>query len=400
MAFSTIGTLGSTNEKTSDSSLTLTVSATAEAGNLVIVVCSLDNVGTTDAETTQLSLADSAGNTWTKVREQTESSGAANDGVTLSVWYSVLTSQLASGSGTITVTSSSDVTAKVIEAYEFSLGSSSVALGDGTSLAVGQAASGQPGALNVSGMTSREYLLIDVIGIERGTTTTLTPQSGYTEFMNSGTSGGVTAENQSLLASYRIATLTTDTSDPAIGTGVQHVHMLFALYETGGGGTNLSPAGQTRTRAIGTASLVPEQLLRPVSDSVDGSWTDQSSGTVLYAAIDDDPLSDTDYIRSELTPSNSGCRVKIASGSDPALSTGHKIVWRVAKSANDGTINMTVTLRQGGGNSLGGGTQIASFTRNNVSTTLTTYEETLSGVQADSITDYTDLYLEFYANQV
>jgi hypothetical protein len=75
------------------------------------------------------------------------------------------------------------------------------------------------------------------------------------------------------------------------------------------------------------------------------------------------------------------------------------IRWRTGKDSTGGaTINMTVKLYQGGGNTVGGGTLIASFSRNAVDA-LTTYEETLSGGQADTITDYTDLYLEFAANQ-
>jgi len=141
----------------------------------------------------------------------------------------------------------------------------------------------------------------------------------------------------------------------------------------------------------------PSQLLAPSADSVDGAWTDQAGGTSLAAAIDETTASDTDYIRSELSPSNSGCRVKLGAGTDPASSTGHVIHWRPGKSATGGeTIDMTVKLRQGGGNSLGAGTLIATFTRNNVDA-FTSYAETLSGGEADSITDYTDLYLEFFA---
>lgn len=140
------------------------------------------------------------------------------------------------------------------------------------------------------------------------------------------------------------------------------------------------------------------QALVPSADSVDGNWTDSGGGTSLAAQIDETSASDADYILSELSPSNSSCRVKLASGGDPGVSTGHVIEWRVGKDTTGGqTINVTVTLRQGGGNSLGGGTQIATFTRNNVDA-LTTYQETLSGGEADSITNYTDLYLEFSAN--
>jgi len=61
---------------------------------------------------------------------------------------------------------------------------------------------------------------------------------------------------------------------------------------------------------------------------------------------------------------------------------------------------MTVKLYQGGGDSLGAGTLIATFARNNVGQALTTFVESLSGAEADAITNYADLYLEFFANQV
>ena len=138
------------------------------------------------------------------------------------------------------------------------------------------------------------------------------------------------------------------------------------------------------------------QLLAPSADSVDGTWTDQGGGTALAAAIDELTPSDSDYIQSVSAPSNAGCRVKLATGSDPSASTGHIIHWRVQRSGS-GTLGMTVVLKQGGGNSLGAGTTIASFTRNSIGVGFSTFDETLSGAQADAITDYADLYLEFYA---
>jgi hypothetical protein len=144
--------------------------------------------------------------------------------------------------------------------------------------------------------------------------------------------------------------------------------------------------------------IVGTQILLASADSVDGAWTDQAGGSSLFAAIDEAAASDSDYIRSELNPSASGCRVKLSSGGDPHVSTDHVISWRTGKTGG-ATINMTVKLYQGGGDSLGGGTLIASFARDNVGA-LTTYEETLSGAEADSITDYTDLYLEFFADTV
>jgi hypothetical protein len=180
-----------------------------------------------------------------------------------------------------------------------------------------------------------------------------------------------------------------------------------ANLDTGASGTRIDiRAGSAFyiDDVVGNATTWPgpvpgaPQTLLASADSVDGSWTDDTGGTNLSGAIDETTASDTDYIQSELSPSASGCRVKLESGGDPASSSDHEIQWRAGKNATGGqTINMTVKLYQGGGNSLGGGTLIADFDRNAVDA-LTDYVETLSGGEADAITDYTDLYLEFHAN--
>lgn len=173
-----------------------------------------------------------------------------------------------------------------------------------------------------------------------------------------------------------------------------------------GGGTysatqTITASAVVHTRAIGTATVDRDQQVAvPSADSVDGAWTDQAGGTSLAVAIDETTPSDSDYIRSEVGPSNSGCRVKLASLTDPTSSVAHEIHWRAGKDFVSGPqINMTVKLYQGGGDSQGAGTLIASFTRNDVQA-FATYVETLSGAEADSITNYADLYLEFFANQV
>jgi hypothetical protein len=239
VAFASVGSLGTAQEKTADTSLTLTVSATAEAGNLVAVLAGCDNEATADGETNQLSISDSAGNTWTKLREQTESSGAADDGCCAAIFVSVLTNQLASGSGTITLTSASTRTAKVMEAWEFTLDETEIALGDGSSVGVAQGGSGQPGAVSVSGMTSRGYLLLYVLGMERESVS-FTPGTGYTAMTGAETTGGAADTNQFAIGAYRIATLTSDSPDPSTGTGAQHVQILAAIYEVPAAG---SPSG-------------------------------------------------------------------------------------------------------------------------------------------------------------
>jgi hypothetical protein len=146
--------------------------------------------------------------------------------------------------------------------------------------------------------------------------------------------------------------------------------------------------------------LTAPQYLRPTADSVVGAYTTQAAGTTdLYQTIDETTASDADYVQSALAPSSAVYRFKLGTGTDPSSSTGHVIRWRVGKSPSDGqVINATIRIYQGGGNSAGAGTLIKTATRNGV-TSFTTYEETLSGGEADTITNYADLYGEIVATQ-
>ncbi len=130
---------------------------------------------------------------------------------------------------------------------------------------------------------------------------------------------------------------------------------------------------------IGTPTV---QLARPVSDVTAGTWT-ASTGSDLYAMLDETVASDADYI---VTTAASTCEVALGSVSDPASSGGHVVRYRI--SANTGGI--TVRLRQGT-------TTIAAWTHNPAPSSLTTYAQTLSGAEADSITDYAALKLQFEA---
>ena len=99
--------------------------------------------------------------------------------------------------------------------------------------------------------------------------------------------------------------------------------------------------------------------------------------------LDETAASDADYI---VTTGASTCEVALGSLSDPAVSTGHKVRYRL--SATSGGI--TVRLRQGT-------TTIATWTHATAPSSLTTYEQTLTGGEADSITNYAALKLQFEA---
>lgn len=127
-------------------------------------------------------------------------------------------------------------------------------------------------------------------------------------------------------------------------------------------------------------TIPPPQLLSPVSDVSAGSWT-PSSGTDLYAMLDETVASDTDYIAAT---SATTCTLALASGSDPASSTGHILRYRLPP----GSGTVSVALKQGT-------TTIASWGPHSLTGSAQDFAQTLTGSEADSITDYSALRVEF-----
>lgn len=170
--------------------------------------------------------------------------------------------------------------------------------------------------------------------------------------------------------------------------------VLDIVYTAGGGSPQtVTAVGIPPRNAFGTQIAFNSVVNAPTSDVSVGAWTTDSGATSnLYASIDESVANDADYIQSELSPSASASKVRLASMTDPAVSYGHTVTYRIAKSAGN-QINMVVRLKQGG-------TTIASWSHTNVSTTWTEYTQTLSDSEANSITDYTTLDLEFEGTQV
>lgn len=128
--------------------------------------------------------------------------------------------------------------------------------------------------------------------------------------------------------------------------------------------------------------VVTAQYARPVSDVSAGTWT-ASTGSDLFAMLDETSANDSDYI---VTTGTSTCEVALGSLTDPGSSNGHIVRYRI--SATSGGI--IVRLRQGT-------TTIATWTHASAPSSLTTYEQTLTGGEADSISDYSALRLQFEA---
>jgi len=149
------------------------------------------------------------------------------------------------------------------------------------------------------------------------------------------------------------------------------------------------------------------QYATPNADITDGSWLDEAASAVnLYDGIvPGTPGSigagdDATYIESPSAPSSAACAFHLSDPEDPAVSTGHIMRWRRGKdSAGGSQIDLTVELRQGYVSEGAQGTLINTYSDTAIPDSQTTTSDTLSGAEADAITDYSDLQIRFVANQ-
>jgi hypothetical protein len=144
------------------------------------------------------------------------------------------------------------------------------------------------------------------------------------------------------------------------------------------------------------------QFARPDTDTTLGNFQeDDGTTTAIYDQIDESSADDADYIRSPTSPASEVYVCRLSDVTDPALSTGHVMRMRTSCDvASQETLDFTQQLRQGYTNEGSQGTLIASQSRNGVSSdTWTTSSYTLSGAEADAITDYTALFFRFVINK-
>lgn len=125
------------------------------------------------------------------------------------------------------------------------------------------------------------------------------------------------------------------------------------------------------------------------------AWTEDDLTTVtIFDQIDEAAVDDLDYIRTSAPPGANEYEAGLSAVTDPVSSAGHVMRWRRRKDATGGsTINLTVRLLQAA-------VQITSQADNTIPDAFTTASYTLSGAEADAITDYTVLNMEFVATQV
>lgn len=238
MAISSDGGVKSDGNGSAGTSFSLAPTTTVAVGKILIAQIALDNNDTSDGATSLItSVTDVQGNTYTKLAEYTNGEGSAGAGVTVSLWFSRITTQLSSGNN-VTFAFAASITAKVAALNMFSVGASKTLSQSDTAVGNATDASNDFGSAAFSGLSSKERLYYRLLGKEANTTTSMTVSSGFSSAARERSHNDTNAI--ALYAEFRINTSTGETSNPTLAVSGDTAGVFVALEEAdvGGGGGN------------------------------------------------------------------------------------------------------------------------------------------------------------------
>lgn len=243
------------------------------------------------------------------------------------------------------------------------------------------------------------------------TTSAATPAAG-TGYTSIGVGWDYGATSSARFEHKRVTSTSAVAGTFTAGNDSEHQTIAVALLETAGGGdVNAEPgagtavvSGQAPTldrgllqslgvvAIAGFAPLVNPQYARPSADVSDGGWT-PSTGSDLYAVLDEAARDDGDYIQSANNPSSDTCTIKLATITLPGTNEGFQLQWAAGATGATGTV--TGSLRQGNSP----GTEIASWVHANLPVgSFQEFGDAVTPAQAANITDGADLYLRIVAS--
>jgi hypothetical protein len=191
----------------------------------------------------------------------------------------------------------------------------------------------------------------------------------------------------------------TGNNSTATGVGVALAQgSAFVAIQASASGTGTSTVQGAATSVskatavgIGSSNVSGFEIvfLSPDADNIDGSWTNETGGTILVPSVDE-PFTpnDTDYIQSSLNPVNDICNFRLSDPIEGALGSPIIIRYRYQAVGAAGLGDLHVRLLQGT-------TPIATWDHLDVGTSLVTAEQTLTAPQVAAITDFFNLFIEF-----
>jgi hypothetical protein len=228
MSFTFTAHRGSANNKTAGTTISVSPDATLSSDALVVLRFVSDNQSGSAGSDASVSCSDDMGNVWNVPESWTKTAGGAADGVTGSIIWSVLDTAIAT-TDEITVTFS-NVPAKAVGIDEWSVGTTDIQV-EGTAGKAG--ATTDAVALDLAGLTSREYLIYTNVGYEYAAGNWETEDTDYTSLTEFGTAGGGPTGNVQSWGAYRIVTATSDQYDGQSKVALDWATVMVAFYEAG-----------------------------------------------------------------------------------------------------------------------------------------------------------------------
>lgn len=222
------------------------------------------------------------------------------------------------------------------------------------------------------------YNVADPVGLANSSKSTTNPNGAASLSL-----GGTPASSSFLLGGCGIDAATAEPTDLVLDSAWTDDGYLEASNNWASGRYGKSTGAQTSSLSFST--IVAEYCYTLIAVEI------KSGTAALYEAINETSYNDADYIQSAANPSNDLCKIALG---DPSVTAGQPMVvrYRIGKSHAAGVLDLRVRLLQGT-------TEIASWTETNIAQSYTTVERTLSSGEFAAISDFTDLYLEFRANQ-
>lgn len=231
-----VGALGTANSTSAGTTVVVTTSAACEVGNECYCGVVGDNIETTDGASTNITVTDSGGNTWSRLIEITRDvGGIAGNGVVVGIFKTRPSTQIANG-GTITATFSSTITSKVIICHE---ASATAALALPASGGTGNAGSDNGDVQNIalSGLASLSRLYVRLEGAQNNNVTSCwsAVSTSFTATATAVANSGSSATSIIGCMEYRINTSTGETSAPAAaGANITRHGVMVGLQESAG----------------------------------------------------------------------------------------------------------------------------------------------------------------------
>lgn len=232
VAFAYMKRIGERSIKAAGNTLAVTIQG-APVGSMVVTYIAWDNNNAstpTGPDDTQITVADSASNTWVRVAGAQNTSQANRSHV--QIYASRITNQIAVG-GTVTATHtvSSSWVAKAMAVELFAIEGVAPTVAGRVHV---HTVAGDPASLTLSGLADPAipYILLHGIAAEGPVTDAYTWDADYTQIAPVGTTGSTDDTNMTITGGFRIVDTTSDTVDVTSTTADRDYSQVLAALQT------------------------------------------------------------------------------------------------------------------------------------------------------------------------